>query len=211
MRLINPNSSGRFVVRYDHYKPASFTTRAMPVETFRRLIWMNDRLDVPGSRGRDRSTPRWLPLNGLSLLHAALLFPSLSPLSSSPFSFSSTVPFRRANVADSRPREIASRTVVFHCLIRGGAQEDDRRRRLVAKLDDETLFSLFDFQLDSRTRGNGIEAGNSMEGRFVWSVWGGERVYLDELDVSYYRVEGIYRFFLNLLSICKTQNKVNFL
>lgn len=119
MRLINPNSSGRFVVRYDHYKPASFTTRAMPVETFRRLIWMNDRLDVPGSRGRDRSTPRWLPLNGLSLLHAALLFPSLSPLSSSPFSFSSTVPFRRANVADSRPREIASRTVVFHCLIRG--------------------------------------------------------------------------------------------
>lgn len=37
----------------------------------------------------------------------------------------------------------------------------------MAKLDDETLFSLFDFQLDSRTKGNGIEAGNSMEGRFV--------------------------------------------
>ena len=90
----------------------------------------------------------------------ALLFPSLYI---SPLSFlltfllllrATTVPFRRGNVADSRPREIASRTVVFQCLIREGAraQEDDRRRRLVAKLDDETLFSLFYFQLDSRTR-----------------------------------------------------------
>lgn len=59
----------------------------------------------------------------------ALLFPSLYI---SPLSFlltfllllrATTVPFRRGNVADSRPREIASRTVVFQCLIReGGAR-----------------------------------------------------------------------------------------
>lgn len=105
----------------------------------------------------------------------ALLFPSLYI---SPLSFlltfllllrATTVPFRRGNVADSRPREIASRTVVFQCLIREGGARTGGWQEETPSGETRWRNSLFALLFSTRFSneegvGDGIEAWNSMEG-----------------------------------------------
>lgn len=143
----------------------------------------------------------------------ALLFPSLYI---SPLSFlltfllllrATTVPFRRGNVADSRPREIASRTVVFQCLIREGGRAhrrmtggDAQWRNSMTKLSFRS--SIFNSILE-RGRGGGRNRGLKFDGgefaRGSCDLFGEGKGFIRmNLD-----------FFLNLLSICKTQDKIN--
>lgn len=105
----------------------------------------------------------------------ALLFPSLYI---SPLSFlltfllllrATTVPFRRGNVADSRPREIASWTVVFQCLIREGGARTGGWQEETPSGETRWRNSLFALLFSTRFSneggvGDGIEAWNSMEG-----------------------------------------------
>lgn len=143
IQLINPNSSGRFVVRCGHYKPASFTRRAMPVETFRRLIWMNDRLDIHGPVGGTGLRPgdcRWMASRFCTAALLSLflfLLPCLYLRLSSIHAGYSVLVSQRCWF---EPREIASRTVVFHRLIRGRT-EDDRRRTPSCETRWRSLFT----------------------------------------------------------------------
>ena len=97
----------------------------MPVETFRRLIWMNDRLDVHSPVGGTGLRPgdcRWMASRFCT---AALLSLSLSLFLSSTPSSSFFFSYSDYSVWTSwfESREIASRTVVLHRLIRGRTED----------------------------------------------------------------------------------------